>query len=434
MKLKEVFLLVLVIAAGVFFYHAQTGKLNISFDWDDGLFFSYEEFVFQESQELAPPFPRELQIINAHGDLTIEGNDQDKIQILFKKKIRRRNEEEAKEIADRLRMIINEEDRHITISTNRSDFKRKRFRTDFRILIPAGMNITVKNSFGLVKASNTGNADIYNTHGKVFATDIEGNLILQNSYQDVTIENVLYDCHIESRHSIVRAYGIKGSTMIVHRYGRVHLEDLSQTLTIEGSHSKIFGQNITGPADIESSYEEISLIDIGPVVVRGNHSPIDIQDARGSVEINDHYSQVELENIGGDLNITGKSTGVTAKYIRANSIYINTTYKNISLEDFAGKTSITLSHGNILLNPAPLTHSIEVKAAYSGIIFLWPDKEQYLFEAQTKHGDIQWNLPEEPSVRATNGNSIVKAFMDKEQSRAIRLSTSYETILVKKNK
>jgi len=434
MKFKEVFLLVLIIAAGVFFYHAQTGKLNISFDWDDGFFFSYEEFTFQESQELAPPFPQELQIINAHGDLTIEGNDQDKIQILFKKKIRRRNAEEAKEIADRLRMIINEEDRHINISTNRSDFKRKRFRTDFRILIPFGMNITIKNSFGTVKASNTGNAEIYNTHGKVFATDIEGNLILQNNYQDVYIENVLYDCQLESRHSSISASGIKGSTLIAHRYGKIHLEDLSQTLILEGSHSEIFGQNITGPADIESSYEKISLINIGPVVVKGNHSPIYIQDTRGRIEIIDHYSQVELENIEGDLNITGKSTGVYARYIRAANIYINTTYKNISLEDFAGKTSITLSHGDIKLDPSPLTHSIEVKAAYSGIIFSWPDKKQYLFEAQTKHGDIQWNLPEEPSVRVTNGNSIVKAFMDKEQSKAIRLSTSYATILVKENK
>lgn len=434
MKFKEVFLLVLVIAAGVFFYHAQTGKINISFDWDDGLFFSYEEFTFQESQELAPPFPRELQIINTHGDLTIEGNDQDKIQILFKKKIRRRNEEEAKEIADRLRMIINEEDNRITVSTNRSDFKRKRFRTDFHILIPTGMNIMVKNSFGMVKASNTGNADIFNPQGKVFASDIEGNLILQNSYKDAYIENVLYDCHIESRHSTVSAFSIKGTTLIVHRYGTVHLEDLSQALIIEGSHSKIFGQKIAGPADIESSYEEISLSDIGPVVVKGNHSPIDIQDAWGSVEINNQYSQIELENIEGDLNIIGKSTGVNAKYIRGNSIYINTTYKNILLEDFAGKTSITLSHGDITLDPAPLTHSIEVKAVYSGIIFLWPDKEQYLFEAQTKYGDIQWNLPEEPSVRVTNGNSIVKAFLDKEKSRAIRLSTSYKTILVKESK
>jgi len=238
MKFKEVFLLVLIIAAGVFFYHAQTGKLNISFDWDDGFFFSYEEFTFQESQELAPPFPRELQIINAHGNLTIEGNNQNKIQILFKKKIRRRNEEEAKEIADRLRMIINEDDHRITVSTNRNDFKRKRFRSDFHILIPAGMNIIVKNSFGMVKASNTGNADILNTHGKVFATDIEGNLILQNSYQDVTIKNILYDCHIESRHSKVSACGIKGSTLIVHKYGRIHLEDLSQTLTIRKENNR----------------------------------------------------------------------------------------------------------------------------------------------------------------------------------------------------
>ncbi|HDZ26742.1 MAG TPA: hypothetical protein ENH65_09580, partial [Candidatus Aminicenantes bacterium] len=74
MKAKEIILLILIIAVGVTFYHAHTGKIYI--DIDDHIFFDHEKFVYEEFQELEPPFPPQLKVINAHGDIEIQGTDE----------------------------------------------------------------------------------------------------------------------------------------------------------------------------------------------------------------------------------------------------------------------------------------------------------------------------------------------------------------------
>ena len=51
MKIKEIFLMLFIIAAGIFFYHAQTGKLDWDWDWGEELFFDYDEFKYTESQD-----------------------------------------------------------------------------------------------------------------------------------------------------------------------------------------------------------------------------------------------------------------------------------------------------------------------------------------------------------------------------------------------
>jgi hypothetical protein len=121
MKAKEIILLILIIAAGVTFYHAHTGKIYI--DIDDHIFFDREKFVYEEFQEIEPPFPPQLQVINAHGDIEIQGTDEGRITVSFEKTIWRRNEEQAKEIADELKMTIDKDAHQLTISTTRGEFK-----------------------------------------------------------------------------------------------------------------------------------------------------------------------------------------------------------------------------------------------------------------------------------------------------------------------
>jgi hypothetical protein len=50
MRSKEIFFLILLIAAGVFFYYAYTDKLDWEIEWGDDFLFKLEEFEFEESQ------------------------------------------------------------------------------------------------------------------------------------------------------------------------------------------------------------------------------------------------------------------------------------------------------------------------------------------------------------------------------------------------
>ena len=430
MKVKEIILLIFIIAAGVFFYHAYTGKIYIDLDWGEGIFFNLDEFVYEESQEIDPPFLPELEIINAHGDVEIQGTEEQRVTIFFQKEIWRKNKEQADKVAEELQMTVNKDDQRLTISTNRADFRRKRFRTNFRIHVPAGMDIKVKNSYGLVKTLKVGKTDIINPHGKIVAMDIGGDLFLQNKYRDIEVENVQSDCQIDSRHSSVTVNGVKGEINIVHRYGNIHLEDISQGVTVEGSHTEVFGQRIAGSVDIETSYKKIILFDVGPTEIRGRHSRIEVDGARENLEIYDRYGKVILNNIQGNLKIDGKNLGVSGTGINGEKIFISTSYKNIKLTEFSGTTTILLSNGEVILKPYPLTHPVEVKGKYADIKFYWPSGEKYPFEARVKSGDIKWEVPAEFNYQEENSFTIIKAFVQEKEKPSVFLSTTYGTIRI----
>lgn len=432
MKGKEVFLLILIIVIGITFTQIYTGEWDLNIDWDDGFFINTEEFTYSETQELEPPFPPEILIRNYHGNIHIEGTEEDRIHFVFEKKIRRRDQADAFDVSERLHPVINREDDIWVISTNREEFQRKNFRTSFTLFVPANIDVQVRNSYGVVQVSNLGETDIFNRHGEVIAYGISGDLTTENSYNDVEIEEVARDCRIRSSNSTIRIKKVGGSTMINHRYGRIVMEDIEQNVTIDSPHTKITGSNLVGPLEIDNSYKNITLTDVGPTIIRGNNSSIYVEGVREYLEISNRYARIDLNNLQGNLQVEGKDVSVFAQGVSADRISISTTYKNVELEDFSGETTISLSNGDLILRPLPLTHSIDVKGSYLGIKLYWPGETFYPIEAQVRNGKIQWNLDQEPEIQADNGLSILKAFLE-EQTPKISLSTRYGNIVIDKS-
>lgn len=431
MKTKEFILLLLIIAAGVVFTHIYTEKWDVVFGWEEGWFWNVEEFTFEESRTLEPPFPPSLQIINAYGDVEIKGTEQDHIQIQFNKRIRRRDEKRAQESAERLDLVVERGADQITLSTNRQEINRSNLSTDFILTVPAGLDVLVKNRHGDVKVSNLGEAELIARNGKVIAWDIAKKLTIWNSYEDVEADNVGLDCQIDSRNSEVKLSRIKGDTRIDQRHGNIDLKDLGGRLDIDAPHSNIYAKGVVGPLGIENSYDKITLLEVGPCIIRGNNSPITIEGARENVEVYDRYSQVRLENIQGDVRVEGRDLNIYGKGITAEQIAISSSYQDVILEDFRGKTSISLDNGKAQLSPAPLTHSLEVKGTYAEVKLIWPSDIGYPIEAQTKGGEIVWRLTAEPAMNVSNGVSILKAFLE-QPTPPIRISTSHADITIDK--
>lgn len=433
MRAKEIILLIFIILCGVFISMVYNGYFDFEFGWGEGLFFGYDEFVFEKTEEIQPPFPAELRIQNSQGSVEVIGSEEDSITISFEKRIWRKDEAEAQEVADQLKMIIDIEEGVLNISTNRQDFKRRNFETHFFILVPQGMNLTVTNSYGLVRAEKVGKTDITNRHGEVFASDIRGELILFSSYEDVEIEFVESDCSIDAVHADIIINDVRGKIKVHNSYGSLHLEEIAQDTIVRTPHSKVYGRDILGALDIENSYEKIELIDVGAVKITGNQSPVEVEGARGDIAINNRYSKVRLKNIRGNVIIEGKNLGLSANKIVGDQITISSTYHDIELEDFSGKTSISLTHGNIHLTPSPLTHPLEVKASHTDIKLFWPEDGKYPIEAQAQQGEIKWKLETYVAFQKDNGLSVIKAFVEESAKPSIFLSTSYGTIWIEES-
>ncbi len=434
MRSKEIVFLILLVAAGVFFYHAYTDKLDWEIEWGDDFFFKLEEFEFEESHTIDAPFPHVIHVVNRHGEIRIQGTEEDKIVVTMQKKIRRRTAEEAQDVANTLKMVFEQTDHNIVLTTNRGEFKKKRFQTSFTISLPEGADVTVSNTYGVVEVSNTGNTNIHNSYGKVFVLDVEGPLIVKNKYDDVNIQNVGANCTIDSNNASLDVTKVDGTVQVFHRYGDVTLKDISQDAIVDASNSKIYCQNVEGLADVRSTYRNIILANVGAAKVSGKNCEIDIDGVKGYCVVESSYGRVMLTNILGDLKIDGKNTSVSGKTLLGDNITIDTTYRDVELEDFAGETTILHSNGKVLLTPKPLTFPLVVKGRYSDINLYWPEGGNYPTEAENKGGDIEWKLPYELSFKKENSVSMIKAFMEEDsKSPLIYLYTTYGTIRIEKS-
>lgn len=430
MKAKEIILLIFILIGGVFFYHVQTGKIHFHWDWEGGFSPFLDEFVFEETEEIEPPFPSRLQVVNAHGNVHVQGTEKEKITINLQKTIWQSRQQEAEKVSHELSMNIIREPSQIILTTNRDQMSNTNFRTDFTVTIPSNMEVKIRNAYGKVEASNVGSSDITNPHGEVEVSNVKGELTLQNSYKDVWVSGVHSNCQIETKHSSLKAVDITGDTRIRHRYGEIYLEQISGKVDIEGNNSEIKGNHLGGPVMIETSRKEVSLMDTGPAVIRCYHSSIEARKVHESLDIQNKYDHVRLEDIRGNLQVEGKSLEVTAKNIRGEKIFISSSHKDVKLEGFSGGTEIRLSHGDIILTPFPLTHPISVKGDYADITFNWPGEEKYPFEAHAEKGNLDWNLSAQLSFEKKNGYSLIKAFSEERGKPSISLISRYGTIKV----
>jgi len=430
MKAKEIILLILIIVVGILFHQLYTGEIDVYFDLDDDFVVISNEFDYEDYQEFEPPFPALIQVENSYGDVEIQGTSEEKIAITLRKTIWRRKEDTAREIADELKMVIQEQADRLVISTNKDEFGRKNFKLSFKISVPMSMDVVVRNSYGSVEVFDLRNTDITNRNGEIHASNISGQLILNNSYKTVEVENIDADLELESHNSSVYVSKVKGKAHIVHRYGDIHLDDISGGVKVEGSHSEIYGENLAGPVELESSYKNITLIHVGPTKIKGYSSTIEVEGAEKLVDVKNDYGKVRVTSIDGDLVIEGKNLEVTGKSIVGDKIDITSSYRDIELTEFSGNTTIVLSNGEIVLDPYPLTHPIEVKGEYANIRLRWPLGKKYRFEAKVKDGEIEWGLPAEISVQEEDHTRTVTAFIQEKESPSIFLSTSYRTIWV----
>jgi hypothetical protein len=430
MKAKEIILLIFIIAVGVFGYHVQSGKIDVT--WDEIFDFDFNEYTYEETQVIEPPLPASLRVLNAHGQVEVQGTETDRITFTFIERIRRNNEEGAREVADKLHPVITRDDSAVTLTTNRSEFRSRNFDTDFRITVPSGMAVEVTNSYGPVRADQVGETMIDNRHGKVTATNIQGGAVVENSYEDVEISGLQSNCTIRSQHSDIKARSVEGEMTIENSYGLVDVRGGNQRVTITGPHCEILGEDLPGPVEVRNTYEKITLRRIGPVRIDGYHSSIEASDISGDIEIIDTYAAVRLASIRGNLRLDGKHVELTGRDIVGESIFVSSTYEDINLTDFSGKTTVVLSHGDITLTPLALTAPLEVRASYAPVTLFWPGDGRYPFEAETKSSDIYWRLPGDVTIEQKNGSTTAKCFSDASDAPHILLSTTYGDIRVER--
>jgi len=428
MKAKEIWLLILIVLGGVLLFKIQTGQWSIDGDWEDGWIGGGETFTDMETQTIEEPLPSRIVVRNEHGDVEIRGEERAGIHLAFRKKIRRKNEEDARTVSNRLKPVIRREGDSLVIASNRDEFETQNFDTDWTLLVPKGLDATVENAYGTVKLDGVRSGSIDNRHGEVSATGIDGPVTIVNSYADAAVDRVLGSCHVSCRHADVRVRNAGGEVRIENEHGSVRIEDAAGDALVSGEHIGVVGRRIRGRVNIRNSYEKVTLNETGSAAINGHHSDVEAGDVAGGLKIKDSHARIRLNRVQGGLDVDGKSLAVTARSARGGDIRIVSSYENVDLLDFTGKTEVFLSHGNAVLVPASIDFPIAVTNSYSTIHFTMPGGGCGPFEARSRGGEVHWGLPAAPSINRTNGEALVQAFLDRTDRSPVSLLTSYADI------
>lgn len=427
MKTKEILLLILIILIGVGFHYLSDLKIKID-EWDLDFPFRGESYQFEEHSIEAPADI--LEIINSHGSIQIEGSETGEIEIIFEKKVWRKNEQEAREIADRIKLLSTRDNQKLVLTTNRDSFRKKNFATSFRVRVPADTRIAIKNSYGLVRLARVKEVDLENRHGRVEIIEISGAVRVKNSYEKVSIMDVSGDCHLETRHSSARLSRIEGPVQLDCAHENLELFDLNNNLKIQSRHTRIKALRVAGPLEISGSYELISLNEIGSAVVRGHHSPLEIDGVRGNLDLETSYERVRISNLEGDLVLRAKSSRIGITGVRGGRLKIETSYEPVNLENFSGQLELKSKHSSLSLAPSSLDFPMRITTEYGNISFFWPESQTARLEASSRGGRISWQLSIPPDENTSNGTALVRAFSQATDRPEIKLSAAYGDIRI----
>ncbi|MCX6567912.1 MAG: hypothetical protein NT147_02525 [Candidatus Aminicenantes bacterium] len=430
MRFREVLLVIVLILAGLVVYQVQTGHWNLNFNWDDEFGVVGREYATEETRTIEAPLPPAIEIINGHGWVEVRGGDQANIQLTFKKVVWRRSEEEAKDVAGRLKYNLTTAADKLTLATNRDEFRKKNFETGFILTVPRTTIVRITNGYGVVRVEGIKEATVNNRHGELYASDIQGPCTLETSYEDLEAQKIQGECRITNSHGDVRAGSVAGDLWIGTSYARVRVEDAAQKADIRGSNVAVDARRVAGAVTIDTSYEKVILSDVGPATVTGHNMAVTAENVRGDLDVRTSYEEVRATDVKGRFLVEAHNSAVAGAGIGGGEISVKTSYENVTLDDFSAEVTVVLRNGNVVLKPRDLKYGMDVRDEYGTIHLAWPAGETPRLEARSKGGEVQWGLSEKPDVEQSNGVSLIKAFTANSASPLIYLSTTYENIRI----
>ncbi|RLE01246.1 MAG: hypothetical protein DRJ11_10060 [Candidatus Aminicenantes bacterium] len=432
MRGREILVLLLILFLGIAFSLYEKGQLDLALHLDSWSIFPFPEYEFSEEIRLNPPFPETLALSNYRGKISLIGTDEEKVVIHLTKIIKAKTREEAQQIALQLHPLATINGSQLLVTSNRDEFSAPRVQTNFQLLIPRFLKVNLKNSYGLVRIEDVAAAIVNNPHGAVEATNIAGEVEINNSYKQVVVQNIGQKLTIKSRHSSVKVKQIGQSVLINHRYGPLYLDDIQGAITIEAHHSQVKGVNFHNFCQIETSYQPISLVNIQGAMIDTKNSNIQIIQNQGNLEILNSYGGLKIIDSQGNIQIRGKNLEVTIQDAQGDTLDLETSYRDVDLRRiaFQQQTNLELAHNSIYLAPQEIKGLLRINANYTRIFFVWPEELRVPLRIINQGGQIIWKLDLPPQLSITNGTSYLEAFLQEKNKEKIEIKTSYEKVIV----
>jgi DUF4097 and DUF4098 domain-containing protein YvlB len=231
---KTIFLLA---AASVLLGGSAACRINLGFDYDD------YRYRFQDSFAADLEVAETVAIRIEKGPIQISTWDQDRVEIEVVERIKARNEEKAKELADEVKLVgaLSGSIFRIEVDFGSQEILRDNYYSELTVTLPKRLALDLKSTHGGISIPLMDSwIEASTTHGSIKLQGCNGNAVLRTSHGRITAGPVGGKLDASTTHGSIEIQGAKGE---------IRAETSHADISISGPESDVYAT--TSHAGIE---------------------------------------------------------------------------------------------------------------------------------------------------------------------------------------
>jgi hypothetical protein len=387
-------------------------------------------FSFEETETTPVPAGATVALDNAFGGVRVSQGEKGQVRILLRKVVFLPNEEEARSLADRVKLRATLDASTLKVTTNRADLEREGalskagLESHLEVEVPPGTPVQIKNEHGRVDVADVARLDVESSfetlrvervdgdaslrarHGDVSVSSVGGALTLSSRHGDVEVRDANGRATIDVEHSNLRVERV-GSLVAHLKHGDLQAEDIGSDVEAHGEHFAAKVTGVKGNALVENSFGDVTLAKVeGDARIKTAHGAVAATDVGRNVDVESSFDGVTLRSIGGPAQVKVDHGGVQAHGL-AKGATVDATGDDVLLEGLRGGARIVARRGNVQVVPdGPLTEPVSVTTDNGDITLGVPAGSRFDLAASSDHGTVGVSVPDFSATES--GESKVK--------------------------
>ncbi|HEX5736311.1 MAG TPA: DUF4097 family beta strand repeat-containing protein [Blastocatellia bacterium] len=387
-----------------------------------------ETYNFTDPVYSSPTFVPGMKVIvnNGYGDVKVTGNAQ-AIRATLTQGVRAWSQEEARNIAEQIKLVVTQTSDGLTITTNRDQIDQQ-FTTNIQLEVPSRVALSVTNSYGGVSASGIdGKLAVTANYAQneINLNRITGDVNCNLTYSDVALSSIAGNVRITGAKS-AKVSDVSGSVEVAASNGAVEIRDLSGQVKVNAPFSRIKAQDLQSDAELKTEHASVDVINAVDVIINAPHSSVRAKGITGNLSIYSSQQAIEIRSIAGELKIDSERSSVSGEELRG-PVEVKTSHGEVVLKNFFESVDVETSYRDVTLiaSEEPVA-DIEVDNLHGEIKLVLPQSSQFKLDASSQGGHVRPVGFNELPVKARDGLVTMRGLDGPE----IKLKTTYKNITI----
>lgn len=201
-----------------------------------------------------------------HSYIKVTGWDEKYCDVRAKVKVRAEDTEKAKQIAESIKVSLQESGNTMTLITDKLGHHGDHsVYADYDVKLPRDSSVILKTSHGPIECRNLkGDVTATTSHDPITCVDISGNLKLNTSHDPIILTNITGNVEARTSHDPIEADNITGDVNLSTSHDPIRCNNLNtEILSARTSHSNIniaYSEQFKGAAtaEVTTSHGNIS--------------------------------------------------------------------------------------------------------------------------------------------------------------------------------